>query len=125
MVERLDPLGLAYVHVVEGATGGARDNEPFDYAALRDRFHGAWMVNNGYDGAMAIAAVKSGRADLVSFGRLFIANPDLVERLQTNGPLNPLMAAETLYGGGAHGYIDYPKLTRRLAAPADLGGATS
>jgi len=120
VVERLDPLGLAYMHVVEGATGGARDNELFDYAALRARFSGAWMVNNGYDRAMAIEAVESRRADLVSFGRLFIANPDLVERLRTNAPLNPLMAAETLYGGGAHGYIDYPRLTRRLSAPAAL-----
>ncbi len=125
VVERLDPLGLAYIHVIEGATGGARDNEPFDYAALRKRFRGAWMVNNGYDRAMAVEAVESGRADLVSFGRLFIANPDLVERLQTNGPLNPLMEAETLYGGGAHGYTDYPKLTQRLAAPAGLGGVSS
>ena len=125
VVERLDPLGLAFIHVVEGATGGARDNQPFDYAALRRRFRGAWMVNNGYDRAMAVEAVESGRADLVSFGRLFIANPDLVERLRTDGPLNPLMEPETLYGGGAHGYTDYPKLTQSLAAPADGDGANS
>jgi N-ethylmaleimide reductase len=117
-------LGLAFVHVVEGATGGARDNEPFDYAALRERFRGAWMVNNGYDRAMAIAAIESGRADLVSFGRLFIANPDLVERLRSNEPLNPLMGPDTLYGGGAHGYIDYPKFTRHLASPARLDGVS-
>ena len=110
VVEALDAFGLAYVHVVEGATGGPRDNLPFDYAALRDRFHGAWMVNSGYDRAMAIAEMTSRRADFVSFGRPFIANPDLVRRLREDAPLNPLMGRETLYGGGAHGYIDYPAL---------------
>ena len=119
VVERLDPLGLAYLHVVEGETGGARDNMSFDYAALRDRFNGVWMVNNGYDRRMAIDAVSSGRADLVSFGRPFIANPDLVERLSNNAPLNQLMGQETFYGGGAHGYTDYPALEHaRAAKPA-------
>ena len=67
-------------------------------------------------GKMAIDAVASGRADLVSFGRLFIANPDLVERLRENAPLNPLMGQETFYGGGAHGYTDYPTLEQSGAA---------
>jgi N-ethylmaleimide reductase len=115
VVESLNPLGLAYVHVVEGETGGARDSIAFDYAALRDRFDGVWMVNNGYDRQMAIDAIASGRADLVSFGRLFIANPDLVERFRVNGPLNDLMGQETFYGGGAHGYTDYPTLEQSHA----------
>ena len=112
VVARISPLRLAYLHVVEGETGGARDSLPFDYAALRDRFEGNWMVNNGYDRQMAIKAVSSGRADLVSFGRPFISNPDLVERLKDYAPLSPLMAPDTLYGGGAHGYTDYPALER-------------
>jgi N-ethylmaleimide reductase len=111
VVEQLSRLRLAYVHVVEGATGGARDFAPFDYAALRKRFDGVWMVNNGYDRAMALEEISSGRADLVSFGRAFISNPDLVERLRDDLPLAPLMGPETLYGGGAHGYIDYPTAT--------------
>jgi N-ethylmaleimide reductase len=74
------------------------------------------MVNNGYDRQMAVDAVASGRADLVSFGRLFIANPDLVERLRENAPLNRLMGQETFYGGGAHGYTDYPSLDQSRAA---------
>ena len=119
VVVGLNPLGLAYLHVVEGETGGARDSTAFDYAALRERFDGAWMVNNGYDRRMAIDAVASSRADLVSFGRQFIANPDLVERLSTDAPLNSLMDQETLYGGGAHGYTDYPTLEQvRAAKPA-------
>ena len=120
VVDRLDQLGLAYVHVVEGDTGGARDQPPFDYVALRDRFHGTWIVNNGYDRAMAMAAVASGRADLVAFGRAFLANPDLVARLQQDAALNPMMAADTIYGGGAHGYTDYPALTP-IAAPVPAG----
>jgi N-ethylmaleimide reductase len=115
VIEGLNPFGLAYVHVVEGETGGARDSITFDYAALRDRFDGVWMVNNGYDRRMAIGAVANGRADLVSFGRLFIANPDLVERLSKNAPLNELMGQETFYGGGGHGYTDYPTLEQSHA----------
>jgi N-ethylmaleimide reductase len=110
VVEGLNAFGLAYLHIVEGETGGARDSIAFDYVELHDRFEGVWMVNNGYDRQMAIEAVASGRADLVSFGRLFMANPDLVERLSLNAPLNSLIGQETFYGGGAHGYTDYPTL---------------
>ena len=65
------------------------------------------MVNNGYDKALADAAVASGRADLVAFGRLYIANPDLVQRFKLGAPLNEPQKA-TFYGGGAEGYVDYP-----------------
>jgi N-ethylmaleimide reductase len=106
----LNPLGLAYLHIVEGETGGARDSLPFDYDALRRRFAGVWMVNNGYDRQMAMTAVASGRNDLVSFGRLFIANPDLVQRLKQDAGMNLLMDASTFYGGGLQGYTDYPPL---------------
>jgi N-ethylmaleimide reductase len=121
VVERLNPLGLAYLHIVEGATGAARDYLPFDYEALRSRFDGMWMVNNGYDRAMAIDAVSSGRADLVSFGRAYISNPDLVERLRNDGALAPLMGRDTLYGGGAHGYVDYPVAGPALLEPESIG----
>jgi len=95
--------------VVEGATGGPRDVAPFDYRALRDMFSGAYIANNGYTRDMAIAAVRDGRADMVAFGRPFIANPDLVERLRQDAPLAGIDPA-TLYGGGAEGYTDYPPL---------------
>ncbi len=121
-VEQLAPLGLAYLHVIEGATGGPRDVAPFDFAALRVRFKqgnqsGAWMVNNGYTRRMALDAIASGTADLVAFGKLYIANPDLMERLKLDAPLNPLHA-DTLYGGGAAGYTDYPSLAAPLRAAA-------
>jgi N-ethylmaleimide reductase len=106
--DMLGELGLLYVHVVEGQTGGARDFAPFDYAELRQRCRSTWMVNNGYDLAMAEAAVAEGRADLVAFGKAFIANPDLSLRLRQGGPLNNVNR-DTLYGGGTAGYLDYPR----------------
>lgn len=108
-VERLDTLGLAYIHVIEGATGGERHPEPFDYAQLQSRFHGAWMVNNGYGGRMANDTIRDGQADLVAFGRPFVANPDLPRRLREGAPMNEI-DQETLYGGGERGYTDYPFL---------------
>ena len=109
LVRELDTRGLAFIHVIEGSTGAARDNAPFDYAGLRKSFRGAYMANNGYTREMAIEAVAAGRADLVSFGKAFIANPDLVERLRRDAPLNDL-DRKTLYGGDARGYTDYPAL---------------
>lgn len=114
VVEQLDRLGLIYIHVIEGATGGPRDNLPFDYGALRSRYRGAWIANNGYDRAMAENAIANGRADLIAFGRPFISNPDLVERLRRELPLAQLNRA-TLYGGGAEGYTDYPAATSAAA----------
>ena len=67
------------------------------------------MANNGYDRDMAIKALDAGAADLIAFGRPFIANPDLVERLRRNAPLN-VLDQKTLFGGDAHGYTDYPAL---------------
>ena len=116
LMRQLAPLGLAYIHVIEGATGGPREVEgrPFDYAAMKTAYRaaggrGAWMVNNGYDPRTAEAALASGHADLVSFGKAFISMPDLAERIRRGGPYQGLDRA-TLYGGGAQGYIDYPAL---------------
>ena len=114
VVRQLNPFGLAYLHVVEGATGGPRDNIAFDFQALRQGVAGAYMANNGYDLELAQAALREGRADLIAFGRPFIANPDLVERLRRQAPLNAL-DKDTLYGGDAKGYTDYPALTRQAA----------
>jgi N-ethylmaleimide reductase len=114
-VEQLAPLGMAFLHVIEGQTGGPRDVAPFDYAALRSRFPGAWMVNNGYTREMALQTVASGAADLVAFGKPFISNPDLVRRLREDLPLAPLNP-KTLYGGGPAGYTDYPAYNAEQAA---------
>ncbi|EDV6503308.1 alkene reductase [Salmonella enterica subsp. enterica serovar Thompson] len=109
LAEQLNALGIVYLHVVEGATGGPRDVSPFDYDSLRRRFNNTWIGNNGYDLALATTQLEQGKADLFAFGRPFISNPDLVERLKTGAPLASLNT-ETLYGGGAQGYTDYPSL---------------
>ncbi|MGQ0599075.1 alkene reductase [Aquabacterium sp.] len=111
VVRELEKLHPVFIHVVEGHTGGPRDNAPFDYEALHKLYSGVWMVNNGYSKEMAQEAIASGKGDLVSFGRLTISNPDLPRRLQENAALNELFTDTGLYGGsGAHGYTDYPAL---------------
>ena len=114
-VDMLDGFGLAYLHFIEGQTGGARDADQADLDALRARFRGVYMANNGYDRQMAIDAVEEGRADLVAFGRPYIANPDLAERLRRDAPLNEADQS-TFYGGGREGYTDYPFLKESEAA---------
>ncbi len=113
LIDRLDPMGVAYIHLILGETGGAREPEDaaqaFDYGALRKRFKGCFMVNNGYDAAEAERVIEAREADLVAFGRPFISNPDLVRRMREDAPLNPLQE-DKLYGGGAEGYTDYPAL---------------
>ncbi|KAF1050162.1 alkene reductase [Xylophilus sp.] len=116
VARQLAPLGLAYIHVIEGATGGPRElpDRPFDYERFKKAYRdaggqGAWIVNNGYDKERAEQAVASGHADAIAFGKPFISNPDLVRRFQENAPLNP-WDQSTFYGGGEKGYIDYPAL---------------
>lgn len=96
---------LAYLHVLEGDM--AASLRTMDYLELRDRFDGIYIANNGYDRARAMAAVRSGAADLVAFGTAFVANPDLVERLRHDWPLNA-PDPETYHVGAERGYIDYP-----------------
>ena len=114
----LGSLSLAYVHVIEGSTGAARDyqqgDQAFDYKALKTAYQqaggkGAWMLNNGYERELADHALQNG-ADLIAFGKSFIANPDLGARLKQNGPYNSSDRA-TFYGGKEIGYTDYPTLT--------------
>ena len=113
----LGTLNLAYVHTIEGSTGAARDfqqgEKPFDYRALKTSYqqsggHGAWMLNNAYDRALADQAIDEG-ADLIAFGKAFIANPDLAGRLKQYGPYNT-PDRSTFYGGHSAGYTDYPRL---------------
>ena len=116
-MEQLNAFDLAYIHVIEGATQGARDVAPFDFQALRRTFKGFYIANNGYDVALAQKAIHTKRADLIAFGRPFIANPDLVERMRIGAKLN-VPHRETFYGGAREGYIDYPFLTPAERATA-------
>jgi N-ethylmaleimide reductase len=72
------------------------------------------MANNGYDLQLALETRRRNLADLISFGRLYIANPDLVERLRPDTPLN-VSDRQTFFGGGAAGYTDYPALPLKTA----------
>lgn len=114
-IDRANDAGVGYVHMIEGDTGSSRDlPQGADLLTLRKHVKGAYLANNIYDRASAVSAVETGAADLVAFGRLFIANPDLVERLARNAPLNEPQPA-TFYGGGAEGYTDYPSLDAKAA----------
>lgn len=109
-IARASEFGLGYLHLVEGETGGSRTLPAgCDIGQLRKLFQGAYLANNGYDRETAIRAVNAGEADLIAFGRPFIANPDLVARFARNAPLNT-PDQSTFYGGGTHGYTDYPTL---------------
>ena len=108
LIEELNQLNLAYIHMIEGTAGSPRNGSTdYYFQQLRAKFKGTWIVNNGYDRELAINAIASGYADLVAFGRPFIANPDLVYRLKNNLPwAQP--DSSTYYGGGVKGYTDYP-----------------
>jgi N-ethylmaleimide reductase len=110
LIRELNPYGLAYIHLVEGDTGS--DRHPaggFDLQSLRRAFAGVYIANNGYDLNLARQARAGNLADLIAFGRPFISNPDLVERLRAGAPL-AVANQETFYAGEARGYIDYPAM---------------
>jgi len=98
---------LCYLHVVEGDMMSGDSH--LDYRELKRRFGGLYMANNGYDFARATRAIQEGAADLVSFGRLFLANPDLPARFAQGAALNE-PDPDTFYGGDEKGYTDYPAL---------------
>jgi N-ethylmaleimide reductase len=112
VVQELAKCGIGFLHIVEGTTQKTRtpDNPTdFDLDKLRKLFPNTYIANNCYTRELAIAARAENRADLISFGRAYISNPDLVERLRLDAALNAL-DANTLYGGDEHGYTDYPFL---------------
>ena len=109
-VGALDRLGLAYLHVVEPAAGDpVAAGEMPDIRFFRKLWRGTLIGNKGYDLSRAKAVLRDGAADLVSFATLFLANPDLPERLRRGGPFNA-PDRKTFYGGAAGGYTDYPSL---------------
>ncbi len=115
IIDVLNGFDLAYLHMVEGQTGGPRDAAPADdLAALRKAFKGFYIANNGFTRELAVQAVEHGRVDAVAFGVPYIANPDLAERLEQNAELNAPDKA-TFYGGGREGYTDYPTLAKVAA----------
>ncbi len=111
LFDQLEQLSPVYLHIIEGATMSSRDYDPaFDFALLRKRYSGTYIANNGYTRELALQLTEADPRALVAFGRKFISNPDLVQRLIQDAPLQSL-DKHTLYGGGAKGYTDYPTLT--------------
>jgi N-ethylmaleimide reductase len=109
-VHELDRLGLGYLHLVEpGPADPVGPGPRLDAAFFRPLWRTALVANKAYDLARANAVLASGQADLVSFATLFIANPDLPERLRRGAPFNTA-ERKTFYGGAAPGYTDYPPL---------------
>ena len=116
VVEQLNRLGVGWLDMVEGDTGISREAEPsFDTQKLRRLFKGVLIGNNLYDRDLAISARDAGRVDMVAFGRAFIGNPDLVERLRANAEIVDA-PRQAYYGNGARGYTDFPTLAEERAA---------
>lgn len=103
VTQQLNAYGLSHLQVVEDRKSN------FDSQRLRQIFNGAYMANGVYERDTAIATVAAEQADFIVFGALFIANPDLPERLRLNAPFNA-PRADSFYAGGAEGYDDYPAL---------------
>ncbi|MBW4486090.1 MAG: alkene reductase [Tildeniella torsiva UHER 1998/13D] len=109
-IQALNQLNLAYLHLLEPSEADLRyGGTPIPTKEFRPLYDGLLMVNWDYDQAAGNAAIASGDANLVSYGKLFIANPDLPERFAKHAPLNE-PNPDTFYGGGEAGYIDYPTL---------------
>lgn len=110
VASELDRIGVVYVHVVEGTEADLKHGGKIvPTERLRSRFGRTLIVNGGYDRERAEATIREGRADLVSFAKAFLANPDLPHRLRTAAPLNAPDPG-TFYGGDEKGYTDYPAL---------------
>ncbi|TAG49815.1 MAG: alkene reductase [Betaproteobacteria bacterium] len=110
LVDALAARKIAFVHFIEGNTGGARELAGFDFAGAKKTLTSAgvaYVGNNEYDRTLAMASMKLGNLDAVAFGVPFISNPDLPERLRSDAPLN-VADTKTFYSEGANGYTDYP-----------------
>jgi N-ethylmaleimide reductase len=114
-ISQLNGRGLAYLHLIEGRASGLGRTDVMRVDALNNAelfghlFDGPVISAGGYTPETANAAIEAGHAAAIAFGRLFISNPDLVSRIGTHAALNPY-DRKTFYGGGAHGYTDYPSL---------------
>jgi N-ethylmaleimide reductase len=109
VASELGNRGIAYLHVIEQDGTGKVPGDSFDWVALRNAFGGTYIANGGYTQARAVAAIEAGRADLVAFGKLFIANPESPRRFAMEAGLNAPVP-EKFYSGGPEGYTDYPFL---------------
>ncbi len=123
IAEELVRRGLTYLHLVEPEIVGTVRDEHYNprwdaiIHQLRESYRGLLILAGGYDYDKAQKAIAEGRADIIAFGRLFIANPDLPGRFRSGAPLNAPDSA-SFFGGDERGYLDYPALTQPTEAPA-------
>jgi N-ethylmaleimide reductase len=108
LAEELGKIGIAYIHVVDHSSMGAPEVPLKLKQTLREKFNGTFILAGGYDWQKAEHDLSSDLADLIGFGRPFINNPDLIERLTNNLPLNLILDASTFYTATEKGYTDYP-----------------
>lgn len=106
LMTRLNEIGLVYIHVVDHSSMGAPEVSPALKAKIRATFKGRYILSGGYDLARANSDLEASRGDLVAFGRPFISNPDLVEKLKHGTPLTE-PDFNTFYTPGEKGYTDY------------------
>ncbi|WOI54712.1 alkene reductase [Parvularcula sp. LCG005] len=112
-IDRLNPLGLAYLHVVERFPGmPINPSEEALLTRLQAHWNGPFISNGGYGADDGASTIGKGRADAIAYGRPYIANPDLAERFAAGASLNT-PDQDTFYGGGAHGYTDYPFMNEK------------
>ena len=116
VAEQLNHKKLAYLHIMDGLGFGFHGNgEPLILAEFRAHFKGTIIGNVGYDKNLAEKRIQDGDADLIAFGRPFITNPDLVERLRHNYPLTDFSDMSAWYSENAEGYTTYPAYNEQMA----------
>jgi N-ethylmaleimide reductase len=108
LAAKLGAMSLAYLHLVDHSSMGAPPVPAAFKAQLREAFGGTFIASGGLDRQSAERVIDAGQGDLVAFGRAWLANPDLIERMQAGLPLNP-PDTSTFYTPGAKGYTDYPR----------------
>jgi N-ethylmaleimide reductase len=111
LARQLGALGLVYVHLVDHSSMGAPAVPQSIKDTFRKDFKGALILSGGYDAARAEADLEAGKADLIAFGKPFLANPDLIERWKSGAALNA-PDPSTFYTPGPKGYTDYPVLAK-------------
>ncbi|CNH57308.1 alkene reductase [Yersinia pekkanenii] len=109
LIDELNQRNIAYLHISEPDWAGGKPYSDAFRDAVRARFNGVIVGAGAYTADKAESLIEKGFIDAVAFGRSYIANPDLVTRLQQHAPLNE-PDGDTFYGGGAKGYTDYPTL---------------